>query len=553
MIPPAMKRPSSTAALAACLAVLVALLAGLQWKTLYDVEGVELDVRYRRIESSTWRFKTIFEREVVHLAHSMAAPAGSPAPAQGELDERLARWRAGSRWPGLAASASLVDGGAGGAGPGLPAAPPASFLVDASVPSITIPPADPRDPAVVVLLDEEYMAGEMFPQIVRMVLAKPSFFDLEVAVVEAGSGRVVYSNLDIGHASELGPADRVLGLVREGAPATDVRTVLPLLRPITTGGRVGGSLVPSSWEWEPTAADEAWFADYWSWLYYTGHWRLYMREGVNPLVERAAAATRRRAFTGFALLALLAAGGAALVVTTRRSQRAARDQIEQLARVSHELRTPLAVLAGAGDNLADGLVRGDGRVRQYGQAVQKATRRLHELVENVLHLARRRAGAPRMEAQRIDVAALVEESLGAAGPSLREAEFTVERALPARELAVLGDPRALRSALLNLISNAVKYGREARWLRLAVEEDSGAEVRIVVEDRGPGIGADELPGLFRPYARGARALADETEGSGLGLAVVREVAEAHAGRVSVASPAGGGTAFTLHLPLAGAG
>ncbi|HSL85142.1 MAG TPA: HAMP domain-containing sensor histidine kinase [Thermoanaerobaculia bacterium] len=549
-----MKRPSSTAALSAGLLVLVTLLAGVQWKTLYDVQGVELDVRYRRIENATWRFKTIFEREVAHLAQSMASPAGSPARAQEELDGRLARWRAGSRWPGLAASASLVDGSAGGAEPALPAAPPASFLVDASVQSITIPPAEPGAPAVVVLLDAAYMAGEMFPQIVRMVLAKPSFFDLEVAVTEAGTGRVVYSNLDIGHASELGPADRVLGLVREGAPATDVATVLPLLRPITTGGvRAGASLVPSSWEWEPTAADEAWFADYWSWLYYTGHWRLHMREGANPLVERAAAATRRRAATGFALLALLAAGGAVLVVTTRRSQRAAHQQIEQLARVSHELRTPLAVLAGVGDNLADGLVRGEGRVREYGQAVQKATRRLHELVENVLHLARRRAGAPRMEAQRIDVAALIEESLGAAGPSLREAEFTVERALPARELAVLGDPRALRSALLNLISNAVKYGREARWLRLAVEEDSGAEVRIVVEDRGPGIGADELSGLFRPYARGARAMAEETEGSGLGLAVVREVAEAHAGRVSVTTPAGGGTAFTLHLPLAGAG
>jgi signal transduction histidine kinase len=548
-----MKRPSSTAALSACLAVLVALLAGLHWKTLYDVEGVELDIRYRRIETSTWRFKTIFEREVVHLARWMAAPAGPRAPTQGEFDERLARWRAASRWPGLVASVALVEGGAGEAERARPTATPASFLIDPAVPSLTLPPAGPDGPAVVVLLDEAFMAGEMFPQIIRMVLAKPSFFDLDVAVTEAESGRVVYSNLDIAHASEFGPADRVLGLVREGAPAADVRTILPLLRPISVGARPGGSLVPSSWEWQPTPADERWFGDYWSWLYYTGHWRLYMREGVNPLVERAAAATRRRAAAGFGLLALLAAGGAALVVTTRRAERTAHAQIEQLARVSHELRTPLAVLAGAGDNLADGLVRGEGRVRQYGQAVQKATRRLHELVENVLHLARRRAGAPRMEAQWIDVAALVEESLGAAGPSLREAGFTVERALPERELAVLGDPRALRSALLNLISNAVKYGREARWLRLAVEEDHGAEVRIVVEDRGPGIPAGELPRLFRPYARGERALADETEGSGLGLAVVREVAEAHAGRVSVASPAAGGTAFTLHLPLAGAG
>jgi signal transduction histidine kinase len=406
---------------------------------------------------------------------------------------------------------------------------------------------------VLVLLDEGYMAGVMFPEMVRMLFSKPNHFSRDVVVAEAESGRVVYSTLDIEHASELGGADQVFGLVPEGAPPADFWAMQALLRPGAGGRQPGTSLAPPSWDWEPTPADEGWFGDLWTGLSYTGHWRVYARHGENPLAAQAAAARRRRAAAGFALLALLAAGGAALVVTTRRTERTAHAQIEQLARVSHELRTPLAVLAGAGDNLADGLVRGEGRVRQYGQAVQKATRRLHELVENVLHLARRRAGAPRMEAQWIDVAALVEESLGAAGPSLREAEFTVERALPARELAVLGDPRALRSALLNLISNAVKYGREARWLRLAVEEDHGAEVRIVVEDRGPGIPAGELPRLFRPYARGERAMADETEGSGLGLAVVREVAEAHAGRVSVTTPAAGGTAFTLHLPLAGAG
>jgi signal transduction histidine kinase len=264
-------------------------------------------------------------------------------------------------------------------------------------------------------------------------------------------------------------------------------------------------------------------------------------------------ATRRRALTGFALLALLSVSAAVVLVATRRTQRAAREQIEQLARVSHEFRTPLAVLAGAGENLADGLIRREGKVRQYGQTVQKATRRLQELVENVLHLSRRQAAVPPMEPRRVDIAELVEDSLEATAASLREAGFTVERALPERRVEVVGDPRALRFAVLNLISNAVKYGREARWLRLAVEEDHGAEVRIVVEDRGPGIPAGELPRLFRPYARGERALADETEGSGLGLAVVREVAEAHAGRVSVASPAAGGTAFTLHLPLAGAG
>jgi signal transduction histidine kinase len=235
---------------------------------------------------------------------------------------------------------------------------------------------------------------------------------------------------------------------------------------------------------------------------------------------------------------------------TRRTQRAAREQLERLARVSHELRTPLSVLTSAGDNLADGLAGGEEKVRQYGQVIQRETRRLRELVENVLHLSRRRAAAPASEPQLVDVVALVEDSIGLAEPSLREAGFAVERALPPHAVQILGEPRALRSAVLNLISNAIKYGRSGRWLRLAVEEDGGAEVRIVVEDRGPGIAPRELPRLFAPYARGERARAEQTEGSGLGLAVVKDVVEAHAGRIAVGRPAGGGTSFTLHFPLA---
>lgn len=547
-------RSTSTVALAACLAVLAALLAGVQWKWLYDVEGVELDVRHRRIQSSSWNFKMIFEREIDHLARSMAGSpgsAGAGVPSPGELDERLARWRASTRWPGLVASVSLVEPGAVPEPP-RPAAGAASFLVDPSVPSLFLPSPDGDGRGVLVLLDEGFMAGEMFPDMARMLFSRPSFFDLDLAVTEAESGRVVYSNLDIGHASEFGPADRWLGLVREGARGAELWADPPQLRQSFVG-RASQTFVPPSWDWEPTQADEEWFAGFWTWLSYAGHWRLYVRDGENPLVEAAAAATRRRAYTGFSLVALLTLGAAALIVTTRRTERAARDQIDQLARVSHELRTPLFVLASAGDNLADGLVREEEQLRRYGQTIQRASRRLHELVENVLLLSRRRAGAAPMKPQRIGIAELIDGSLEEAGPSLREAEFTVERALPAREVEVRGDPRALRSAVLNLISNAIKYGREGRWLRLTVEADHGAEVRIVVEDRGPGIAAHELARLFEPYARGESARAGEMEGSGLGLAVVQDVAEAHAGRVSVRSPPGGGTAFTLHLPIVEAG
>lgn len=577
--------------LAVCLAVLVVLLAALQWRWLDEIEGHEHYRRERRVGYATWLFKEIFDHEIVHLARSMAAPAGLRAEIGADtgaaLAARLERWRRSTRWPGLPADVYVVAPGPGTAELALarleprvatlepvawppalhpleatlaeiatrwPPAPPTDFRVLPSVPALLLPSphsSHPNRPSMLLLLlDEEYMARHLFPELVGMVFPPPTFDAIDVAVAEAATGRVLYSTLEIDHSSEFGAADAVYGLVPEGAEPAELRA-LPPLRPGVRGIRpTTGSLVIPSSQRQPTPSDEEWFGELWSRLFYSGHWQVLVRRGEIPIPEEVAAMRRRKMTAAFGLLALLSTSIALLTASARRTQRAAREQMERLARVSHELRTPLSVLSSAGDNLADAVVSGEEQVRQYGRVIQAETRRLHELVENVLHLSRRRAGAPALEPHRVDLVKLVEDSLGSAEPSLRQAGFTVERSLPPRPVEILGEPRALCSAVLNLISNGIKYGRSARWLRLAVEEDDGHEVRIVVEDRGPGIARSEIPELFKPYTRGERAMTDQTEGSGLGLAVVKEVVEAHAGRISVHSPAGGGTAFTLHFPLA---
>jgi signal transduction histidine kinase len=297
----------------------------------------------------------------------------------------------------------------------------------------------------------------------------------------------------------------------------------------------------------------AWYRDLMDHVYFRGHWRVMVRYSDVPIPAEVAAAKRRKAAAGFGLLALLATSLVMLTAATRRAQRAARQQLEQLARVSHELRTPLTVLATAGDNLADHIVSGREELRGYGRVIQRETRRLHELVENVLRLARRRAGVAPNEPVPVDLKALVEEVLATAEATLDGGGegFTFERSLPPEgvpnEIKVMGDPRGLRSALLNLVSNAMKHGGSGRWLRIAVER-RGRQARIEVADRGPGIGERDVARIFEPYVRGAST--DGIEGSGLGLAVVRDVAEAHGGRVSVESPPGGGATFVLRLPLA---
>ena len=113
---------------------------------------------------------------------------------------------------------------------------------------------------------------------------------------------------------------------------------------------------------------------------------------------------------------------------------------------------------------------------------------------------------------------------------------------------VIGDATALRSALQNLISNAIKYGGEARWVRVTAKSLSHKATRITVEDRGLGIGADDRKHIFEPFYRGREALSRQIQGTGLGLHLVRRIVESHHGTVSVQSEPGRGSTFTIDLP-----
>ena len=115
-----------------------------------------------------------------------------------------------------------------------------------------------------------------------------------------------------------------------------------------------------------------------------------------------------------------------------------------------------------------------------------------------------------------------------------------------------GDATALRSALQNLISNAVKYGGDARWVRVTAQKGAergpAANVVFTVEDRGLGIDADDRRHIFEPFYRGREAVSRQIKGSGLGLNLVQRIAEAHGGRVAVTSEPGKGSTFTITLP-----
>jgi two-component system, OmpR family, sensor histidine kinase SenX3 len=287
---------------------------------------------------------------------------------------------------------------------------------------------------------------------------------------------------------------------------------------------------------------------------FDGRWVLMAKHRAGSLEAAVAAVRMRNLVISSSVLLLLTMAIGLIVVSARRAQELARQQMEFVAAVSHELRTPVSVIGAAAGNLADGVVGDPQRVRKYGETIQGEARRLAETVERVLQLAGIAAGKAAAARTPVNPDDLVHESLAACRTEIENAGVNVDVSIAEDLPRVVGDVSALRSAMQNLISNAVKYGGAARWLRVSARRDQGSGVRdqvlFSVEDRGIGIEAEDRKHIFEPFYRGREAVSQQIQGSGLGLNLVHRIAQAHQGTVSVTSEPGKGSTFTLALPAA---
>jgi signal transduction histidine kinase len=280
-----------------------------------------------------------------------------------------------------------------------------------------------------------------------------------------------------------------------------------------------------------------------------GQWTLSVRHRAGSL-EAVVQHGRWRnlAILSGLLLMMLGALGA-LIRFTQREQRLAKLQMDFVAGISHELRTPLSVIRTAAHNLHGGLVSHPKQIQRYGALIRDESERLTGIVEQVLRFAGAQAGRVIQAREMIRVESLLEEALAATSRTTDEAGCLVERDIAPALPFLSGDPVALRHAVINLVSNAAKYGFSGGWIGVRARLNEGA-VEISVQDRGPGIEAKDQPHIFDPFYRGRKAIEDQTHGTGLGLNLVKRIAEAHDGTVTVKSEPGAGTEFTLRLPPA---
>jgi PAS domain S-box-containing protein len=219
-----------------------------------------------------------------------------------------------------------------------------------------------------------------------------------------------------------------------------------------------------------------------------------------------------------------------------------------LATLSHELRTPLNAIVGYTRMLRTGVF--DESRRQHAlEVVERNAAALTKMVEDVLDVSRIVAGKIRLNVQRVNVAAVLEEAIVTVRPAADARGVAVQATLDADAGAVAGDPERLQQVFWNLLSNAVKFTpRDGRvQIRLA-RTDSHLEV--VVSDTGIGIPAEFLPHVFDRFRQADSRFSREHGGLGLGLAIARELVHLHGGTIEAASEgAGKGATFRVTLPL----
>ena len=249
------------------------------------------------------------------------------------------------------------------------------------------------------------------------------------------------------------------------------------------------------------------------------------------------------------LVLLLLALTAVLVVTAavqlRRESELTRLREEFVAGVSHELRTPLAQIRLFAETLRLGRVRTDDERVRALEIIDQEGRRLTQLVENLLHVSR--AGrALTVVPREIDLSEALRDAVDSFAPlaSARRVRIQVRGEESVRGMA---DGEAFRHVVLNLLDNAVKYGPEGQTIEIGLTRGD-SWVRLWVDDQGPGVPPDARHRVFERFTRLDRDLGSGTTGTGIGLAIVRDLVQGHGGRCRVETAPSGGARFVVELP-----
>ena len=226
-------------------------------------------------------------------------------------------------------------------------------------------------------------------------------------------------------------------------------------------------------------------------------------------------------------------------------EEANRVRTQFISVASHELRTPLTAIVGHGELLLADMPDADPR-HAMAAAIVDSAREMTDLVEHMLDASRIEIGALRLQPAEVDLAALVANVLASFSPGAPHHELVASIAPDAA--SVRADPHRLRQVLTNLVGNAIKYSPDGGPVEVRTRRAAPDRVEILVADRGLGVPKNQRAHLFDPYRRVDDPQHRRIEGTGLGLYIVRSLAELHGGSVRVESEVGRGSTFVVSLP-----
>jgi len=226
-------------------------------------------------------------------------------------------------------------------------------------------------------------------------------------------------------------------------------------------------------------------------------------------------------------------------------RQAEKTQSEFISSVSHELRTPLTAITGWAETIQNGEVRSPEDLHKGMAIIQSETRRLTNMVEELLEFSRIEDGRFTLSVEPLDLKAELEDAVYTYKEFFRREGIELEYAdCPEEMLPISGDPERLRQVFCNLLDNARKHGGSGKRIDVAIWKE-GEEAVITIRDYGPGAPEEEIPFLKNKFYKGS----SKARGSGIGLAVCEEIVVRHEGRLDVGNAEGGGFLVTIHLPI----
>lgn len=236
-----------------------------------------------------------------------------------------------------------------------------------------------------------------------------------------------------------------------------------------------------------------------------------------------------------------------MFITAQRERELAERQSGFLANVTHELKTPLAVMQAAGENLADGRVNNEDRLKSYGSHIYSEAVRLRKMIDKLLDVAKADAGQSFIHPKPVDISSQVQKFISEHRNYIEEKGFDLQTNIDDNMPQVMLDVHSLDTVLRNLVNNAMKYSTDKKFLGIYLAH-KGKDVILKVEDHGIGMTKKSINHIFEKFYRVEDTLTAKTKGYGLGLSIVKNLVELNGGTISVTSQENTGTTFTVTFP-----